>query len=109
MDNREHALTSFEVVSDDLRAHASHLDGFADRIGTAISAANTGGMSEEAYGLLCSFLPPIINPVQQDGVAALQAASEAVTTTSGNVRTAATAYQDRDTAGSQSFQRYMAE
>lgn len=99
---------SFDVVTDDLRAHASHLDAFTDRLSTAMSAATTVSMSNDAYGLLCSFLPPIIDPMEQEGMDALKAASEAVDIMSANVRTAASTYQDSDMARQQTFQGFLA-
>lgn len=93
----------FEVVVDELRAHASHLDGLMDRLSTAISAANTVSMDDGAYGLLCAFLPPIVNPMEQEGLDSLNAASEAVGTTAGNVRLAADYYEDSDQANAQPF------
>ncbi|WP_308012536.1 type VII secretion target [Saccharopolyspora sp. 6T] len=95
----------YEVVSEDLTAHAAHLDALTDRIDTAISAAEQVSMSDEAYGLLCSFLPPIINPTEQEGIAALQAAREGIETTAQNVRTSAEEYDTNDEDDSQSFQK----
>ncbi|CAM3703548.1 type VII secretion target [Kibdelosporangium persicum] len=100
---------SFEVVVDDLRGHASHLNGLMDRLGTAIDAANTVSMSDEAYGLLCSFLPLIINPMEQEGLKSLRAASEAVGTTAGNVRLAADRYEQVDQAISRPFAETLTE
>lgn len=94
---------SFDVVVDDLRTHASHLDGLRDRLSTAVSAANTVSMSDDAYGLLCSFLPPIVNPMEQEGIDSLNAATEAVGTTAGNVRLAADYYDDSDQANAKPF------
>jgi hypothetical protein len=94
---------SFEVFADDLTAHASHLDGLTDRLETAISAAQTVSMSDEAYGLLCSFLPPIVNPMEEEGMNALKAAREGVDTTADNVRTTAAHYQEADDANAESF------
>lgn len=94
---------SIEVVTEELTAHASHLDGLVDRLGTALSAAETVSMSDEAYGLLCSFLPPIINPMEEEGMNALKAASEGVVATADNVRATAKQYQETDDGNSQSF------
>lgn len=94
---------SIEVVTEELTAHASHLDGLVDRLDTALSAAETVSMSDEAYGLLCSFLPPTINPVEEEGMNALKAASEGVNITADNVRATAVQYQDTDDGNSQSF------
>ncbi|GAB2792212.1 type VII secretion target [Amycolatopsis magusensis] len=87
---------AYEVEPEDLIAHASHLDGITDRLNTALDAAHTVSMDDSAYGLLCSFLPPIVNPMEEKGIEALNAAVEGVTTTAGNVRTAADSYRETD-------------
>jgi excreted virulence factor EspC (type VII ESX diderm) len=97
---------TFEVFAEDLTAHASHLDGLTDRIQTAISAAEQVSMSDEAYGLLCSFLPPIVNPMEQEGMDALKAAKEGVTVTADNVRKTAEQYQETDEAGADSLKPF---
>jgi hypothetical protein len=94
---------SFEVVSEELTAHGGHLDGLTDRLNTAVSAAEQVSMSDEAYGLLCSFLPPVINPMEEEGMKALKAASEGVGITADNVRSTAKQYQDTDEGNSESF------
>lgn len=96
-----------EVEPGDLVAHASHLDGLVERLGTAVSAADTA-MNDDAYGLLCAFLPPIINPTGEKAKETLQAAVEAVQTTSDNVRTAASAYEEGDQAAAEPFTKQLA-
>ncbi|MGI8309136.1 type VII secretion target [Saccharopolyspora hattusasensis] len=97
---------TFEVVAEELTAHASHLDGLTDRMDTAISAAEAVSMSDEAYGLLCSFLPPIINPMEQEGMDALKAAKEGISVTADNVRQTSKAYQETDEAGADNFSQF---
>ena len=99
-------MTSFNVQAEELTAHASHLDGLTDRLDTAISAAETVSMSDEAYGLLCSFLPPIVNPMEEEGAKALKAAKEGVTLTADNVRSTARDYQDTDDANAKSLKPF---
>jgi hypothetical protein len=96
----------FEVVPEDLVAHASHLDGLVDRLNTAVSAAGSA-MDPHAYGLLCAFLPPILNPTAQQAAETLKAAVEGVRTSADNVRTAASSYQDSDHSNGQPFVRHM--
>lgn len=98
---------SFEVVAEDLVAHASHLDGLADRLGTAVSAAKTASMSDDAYGLICLFLPPVINPMEEEGVSALEAAAEGFSALASNVKTTATEYQDTDENNSRALKKTM--
>ena len=97
----------YEVTPEDLVAHASHLDGLMDRLSDAVSAANTVSMDDGAYGLLCSFLPPIINPMEEKGIEALKAAAEGISTTAGNVKSTATQYQESDETNSQPFSRTL--
>jgi len=96
-----------EVETSDLVAHASHLDGLVERLSTAVSAADTA-MDGEAYGLLCAFLPPIINPTGQQAKDTIQAAADGVRTTADNVRAAATAYDEGDETNAQPFLRQEA-
>ncbi|RZQ61923.1 type VII secretion target [Amycolatopsis suaedae] len=96
-------MTGFNVVGDDLSAHASHLDGLTDRLGTALSAAQTAAMSDDCYGLLCSFIPPIINPMEEQAIDTLKSAQDAMGTTAGNIRTTATTYTERDNDMAQPF------
>ncbi|APU22439.1 type VII secretion target [Actinoalloteichus sp. GBA129-24] len=96
---------AYDVVTEDLVAHASHLDALTDRLNTAIAAAETVSMSDDAYGLICQFLPPTINPMEEEGIAALNAAVEGVTTSAENVRATADQYLDTDDANQQSFQK----
>lgn len=98
---------SFEVVADDLMAHASHLDGLADRMSTVVSAAKTASMSDDAYGLICLFLPPVINPMEEEGISALEAAAEGLGALAGNVKATATEYQNTDESNSKALQKTM--
>lgn len=96
----------FEVEVEELTAHASHLDGLVDRLTTAVDAAKTVSMSDQAYGVLCSFLPPVVNPMEEEGINALNAAVEGVGHTAENVRTTADVYRDTDQGNAESFERF---
>ena len=98
----------FRVEPDDLVAHASHLDGLVDRLNTASQAADYA-MSDDAYGLLCAFLPPIINPTGEKAKETITSAVEGVQATAQNVRTAAKSYQDGDEDESKPFKKVSAE
>jgi len=94
---------SYEVLTDDLRAHVSHLEGLMDRVQTAMQAAQTVSMDDQAYGLICAFLPGILNPMEEKGAQAMTAASDALGTTADNVNQAIAAYEDREQATAQPF------
>jgi hypothetical protein len=97
----------FEVDSDDLVAHASHVDSLVDRLNTAVSASDSA-MSDHAYGLLCAFLPPIIRPTGEQAQDTLKASIEGVKGLSDNVRTAAQSYRDGEESNMQPFERQLA-
>ncbi|HET6503747.1 MAG TPA: ESX-1 secretion-associated protein [Amycolatopsis sp.] len=97
--------SSFTVVSDELRAHASHLDGLVDRLNTAVSAANTVSMDNSSYGILCQFLPPIINALtQQHATDTLKSSVTGMSDMATNVRTAGSSYDQQDQAAAAPFQ-----
>ncbi|WP_407655647.1 type VII secretion target [Amycolatopsis rhabdoformis] len=97
----------FDVEPDELTAHASHLDGLVDRLNNAVQAADYA-LSDDAYGLLCAFLPPIVNPTGEQAKDAVSAAAEGMQTTADNVRTTAQAYVDGDEAEAQPFLKQLA-
>ncbi|KZB81701.1 type VII secretion target [Amycolatopsis regifaucium] len=93
---------SFDVDPDDLTAHASHLEGLVDRLETAQGATGSA-MSADAYGLLCAFLPPIVNPTGERAAEAIKAGAEAVLALADNVRTASKSYVDGDRDNAEPF------
>jgi len=95
----------FELAADELTAHGSHVDGLSDRLDTTLDAARIASMGDEAYGLLCAFVPPIVNPMEQKAVDALKAAVDGMRATAEHVRTTARQYTERDAAIAQPFLR----
>jgi len=101
-------VTGFEVASDELAVHAGHLDALEARLAAVSVEAAAASMAGNAYGLLCSFLPPCVNPVMDKGKETLAATVAAVRTTAANVRTAAGSYQRREDTSAQPFRDYLA-
>ena len=98
--------SGFDVEPDDLTAHASHVEGLIDRLHTASSAAATA-MSDHAYGLLCAFLPPIVNPTGEQAKDTVDAAAEGIQGIADNVRTAAQSYLGGDEGNAVPFKRQL--
>ncbi|WP_344865109.1 type VII secretion target [Amycolatopsis ultiminotia] len=98
----------FGVEADELVAHASHLDGLVDRLHNAVQAADYA-LSDDAYGLLCAFLPPIVNPTGEKAKDSITSAAEGVQATADNVRTAAKSYQEGDEAEAEPFKKLSSD
>ena len=69
-------MAGFEVAAGDLRAYAGNVDGHAQKLGQAVDAANQA-MPDDAYGVICQFLPPLFNDLEQAAGEALKASQAA--------------------------------
>ncbi|MQM28234.1 type VII secretion target [Glycomyces albidus] len=56
----------FQVVTDDLRTHAATIDSVRERFGAVLSAIDTVAQDDQAYGIICQFLPPILQNRQDE-------------------------------------------
>ncbi|ANZ34730.1 hypothetical protein BBK82_00185 [Lentzea guizhouensis] len=96
-------MTGFGLVPEELRAHAARLDGIRDRLSTALDAARTVSLPTDAYGQICQFFPPMVDPVEQMGMDAIGAAVTAVEETATGVRETAKAYDAVDESNRSAF------
>jgi hypothetical protein len=55
-----------DVVTEDLVTHASHIDALRERFNAIESAMDSVEQDNEAYGIICQFLPPILAARQAD-------------------------------------------
>ncbi|MGJ7908854.1 type VII secretion target [Actinopolyspora sp. H202] len=88
----------FDVNTDEMRAHAQHLQQVTDRIGTAQGAAGEVSLNgTDAYGLLCSpILTPLIGAIEVQGMATIATANAAVEATAAGIEGAAETYDAVD-------------
>jgi len=52
--------TDVDVDPDDLVTHAANIDALRERFGAVLSAMDSVVQDDEAYGIICQFLPPIL-------------------------------------------------
>ncbi|HYZ09504.1 MAG TPA: type VII secretion target [Pseudonocardiaceae bacterium] len=90
-------MAGFGVTAGDLRVHAGKVDGHAQALGQAVDAANQA-MPDDAYGVICQFLPPLFNEVEQAAGEALTASQGALEVVSENLRASAESYESQDEA-----------
>lgn len=93
----------FELVVDELRGHADRLRGISDQLDQALNAARQVSISDQAYGKICTFFPPIIAFVSQAGVDSLAATVTSVGETVQGVRETAVAYEGVDHGNASAF------
>lgn len=72
----------FVVTSAALEQHARSVAALVGAVDGARAAAVSVTVADEAYGRLCSWLPPRIRPVQENAVAVLLLAAAALDATS---------------------------
>jgi hypothetical protein len=93
----------YGVLPDELRAHASRLDGLRERLNTALDAANQVALGDQAYGVICSFFVPVVHAVSTPGVEALRDGATAMGDTASGVRTTATSYDNVEQSNTKPF------
>jgi len=91
------------VVIENLRAHASKVDGVAEKLGSAADATRQVSLNNDAYGVLCQPFAWMIDQVEQHGTEAIRHASEAVRDSAHEVRATAEDYQATDDANRSMF------
>ncbi|KOX30073.1 hypothetical protein ADK67_09935 [Saccharothrix sp. NRRL B-16348] len=95
--------SGYDVAVEALDKHARSLDDRAAAVAEAVQAATSVSVSEDAYGIICQFLPPCINPVEDEGVNALKAAVECLEEDARTIRATAAAYRATDEANAAGF------
>jgi hypothetical protein len=86
----------YEVLHDELDTHAGKVDGLAQRLQTAVDAAQQVTMDNSAYGVICQPFALMLDPFEQMGVKALQKAHDSVGDSAGKVRDAASQYDTKE-------------
>ncbi|SHG10702.1 type VII secretion target [Streptoalloteichus hindustanus] len=93
----------YDVLFDELRAHASRLDALGERLGAALDAARQVSMGDEAYGKICSFFVPVVHAVSDPGVEVLGRAADSMAETAREVRETGQTYETTEQANTRPF------
>lgn len=88
-------MTDLKVDPEALRLHAGHIEMSASDVDTA--AAATATCSDDAFGVLCSFLPPIINTFWPTNTGAIRDAAQSLRHAAQSLRSAANDLESTDT------------
>jgi hypothetical protein len=86
----------FAVDPDQLTTHRNHVNRSLDQVREALSAAERVSMPTEAYGRICQFFPPKLDPAESKGIEALRAAVEGLSNVATSLDGAARTYDNRE-------------
>ena len=87
---------AFHVDTEVLRVHAQRLRMVTDSVSLAADAARAVNLHDGAFGLLCAFLPPVLNGAETTVGDALGAAQDTVSGAAAGVRAMARDYDAVD-------------
>lgn len=87
----------YSVITAHLNTHAQAVDTAAATMEQAASAGTTVTLDTAVFGKTCSFLVPILTPLQQLAVEALKASGTSLQSASVALRTSATTYDAHET------------
>jgi uncharacterized protein YgfB (UPF0149 family) len=95
------------VDSDVLRQHAGRVSGVDSELATATAAAATTDLHGGAFGVLCSFLPPIVSGVDGAARDALHAVRGAAAEVVADLGDMAKAFDHVDQAVEAAFKKIL--
>jgi hypothetical protein len=92
-----------DVEPEALITHAAHIDSLRERFGAILSAMDSVEQENEAYGIICQFLPPVLAARQEDQKEFTTMAQENLELLAQALRDTADAYMaaDEETADEQ--------
>ena len=86
-----------DVNSDDIRSHASSVDGDQAGVQLAADAAGSVNLFDGAFGLMCTpFLSPILSPITSSVSEAIQAVADEIDGTITPLREMAREFEQTD-------------
>jgi hypothetical protein len=93
----------YDVLVDELDAHARKVDGFAERLRAAADAARQVTMNDDAYGVICQPFAAMLQPFEELGVNALTKGVEAIADTAQRMRETAKSYGEQESSEAARF------
>lgn len=98
-----------DVVSEDLVSHASNIDSIGERFGNILSAVDSISQDNEAYGIICQFLPPVLAGRQERHKGLVAMAQTNLENLSQALRDTADAYDSADEATAKEHEQLLNE
>lgn len=89
----------FDVTPEDLQTHAANIDALRERFGAVLGAIDSVAQDNEAYGIICQFLPPVLADRQAEQKELTAMAEENLDLLAQALRATAEDYENADEAG----------
>jgi|SRR3954471_4856926 hypothetical protein len=97
--------SGFQAQADAIARHATTVDRVADQVSEGRDAAAAVSIGRDAYGILCSLIPALLEPVQDGVIDSLREAAESLQTTADDLRSTARDYTGSDARTARDFGR----
>lgn len=97
------AENGFEVQAAALTTHADTVDDVATQVAQGRSAGASVRLGRNAYGVLCQIIPALLDPIQEQTIAAMRTAADSLQSVADDLRVVARAYPSSDHETAQSF------
>lgn len=94
---------SIVVSPESILAHGETIGAIAAEVEVARAAAQTVRLDTGAYGMLCAFVPFVLNKMSDDLMLGLRAAADSLHDTSARLKTVAHEYAAADADAQQRF------
>jgi hypothetical protein len=91
---RLHVFWGFGYLGDDLQGHVSHLGAVSDRLDAAANQARGASAPPNAFGLVGSFIPALLQPLVDQAASVIDAGRESTSETGRTMQSAVDAYRD---------------
>lgn len=86
----------FQVQADALTRHAATVDEVSAQVAQGKAAASAVSLGRDAYGILCSVIPSLLDPVHESVIDALQEAADSLQSSADDLRATARDYTGSD-------------
>jgi hypothetical protein len=90
----------FGYLGDELQGHVGHLGAVSDQLDAASQQASSGGAPPNAFGLVGSFIPALLQPLVDQAASVIDAGRESTSETSRTIQNAVNAYRAAEDSGS---------
>ncbi len=93
----------FRVAPEALAVHGAGLAAVRSALAQALDATRTVSLPDGAYGVICQFLPPLIDPAEASGMDALASGVHALECTISDIAATAQEYRRAEDGNRGSF------